>query len=294
MHVPEWGLSSLLNLYEIPTLSVMPLLPMARRFGAEVQYNSSYPYSTLNWHTDHCCHPNGIGQRKLALVIVYHLQQEIEEWLDVELTHFERDFTALPTSPVLPQPVKLTESEDELYVFGEATMSVDLSTSAFDPDLVGVVDMEGWTHSADNKDKDKFGLIADKAGAHLSAKIEAGPFGSLTLLFVKSYRDFGAVKVWVDTHPHLPDEVQSCQQVDKDILAKVQGATYGPELADARWMKQASATSMASFRWLQPAYKLRKRDPNSGQLYVHVCLVDRPKPIPGEKNKFKLTGLQTR
>mmetsp|Transcript_2656 Transcript_2656/g.5888 ORF Transcript_2656/g.5888 Transcript_2656/m.5888 type:complete len:567 (-) Transcript_2656:95-1795(-) len=161
-------------LYDIPVFSASLFhLALASKLGTDVQFNFNEtrdghnPYGTNIWHADACCHPKADGHRVLALVLVYNFADEL--WRmdhDGSVGHEDRmegDFTIDPRRPRLRDPVYMSPDEDGLYVRDSSDgVTIDLTDpNGEDAWRSKVVANEGWTWFADNKDKDKYGLIAD-------------------------------------------------------------------------------------------------------------------------------------
>ncbi len=95
----------------------------------------------------------------------------------------ERDLTA--DEGILRDPLYLSPEEDSMYVRSENSESFERYELDFE-DLSGenlwkdkVVANEGWEWYPDNKDKDKYGLIANgiTGGQHIAFSLNGGQYG---------------------------------------------------------------------------------------------------------------------
>ena len=148
----------MLQLYEIPVISAVDwMLPMAHKRGRYMMFNRTYPYNTAGWHGDVCCHPRAWGHTILSLVLAMEFEKEMELHMNQERSEWEEDLTLLDP-PQYRDPVKLSPEEAALYDSMTFTSTCDFTTEGLDTKCI--VSQGEWTHFADNKEKDKFGLIA--------------------------------------------------------------------------------------------------------------------------------------
>ena len=185
-------------MYEIPVFSAsIWMLPLASKNGTAWQFDrANNPYSTSWWHTDKCCHPSAEGHRILSLVLIYCMVEEekvLLESTDDAVMSVEHDMTLNGT---LRDPIYLSPEEDSIYVHGARgndTIDIDFTDPRGEKlwtDLL--VTNEGWTWYADNRDNDKFGLIANTTGAHLAIEVTGWKnHGLVEVSFVMSYENFG-------------------------------------------------------------------------------------------------------
>lgn len=196
------------SMYEVPVFSVVNwLFPMTGKMGTDRQYDKSWPWSTINWHSDSCCHPQrGGGHHVLALVIAYCLMEEEKVMLSYNKTidineEGEHDYT-MDGVPLLRDPLYLSSDEDELYVWNNSsTFLLDFT----DPNgeekwKKSIAAITNFTWYADNKDMDKYGLIADgvSGGQHIAISLTGAEHGLVELSYVKSYENFGIALAWLN------------------------------------------------------------------------------------------------
>ncbi len=172
-------------LYEIPAISAsIWMLPLASKGGSARMFSSTEKYSTTAWHTDTCCHPPIGGHLILSLILAYNMVEEEKVMANrMRIADVERDLTA--DEGLLRDPLYLSPEEDSMYVQTGDTESVERSEFDFeDPGgekrwRENVVANEGWEWYADNKDKDKYGLIAKGIGGgqHIAFSLTGGKYG---------------------------------------------------------------------------------------------------------------------
>ena len=180
-------------LYEIPAISAsIWMLPLASKGGSARQFSHTEKYSTSAWHTDSCCHPPMNGHLILSLILAHNMVEE-EKVLakGMHSAYVERDLTA--DEGILRDPLYLSPEEDNMYVQSGNSESAERFELDFE-DPSGehvwkdkVVANEGWEWYADNKDKDKYGLIANSitGGQHIAFSLTGGQYGiiEVRLLF---------------------------------------------------------------------------------------------------------------
>lgn len=192
-------------MYEIPLISAsIWMLPLASKGGSARMFSSTEKYSTPAWHTDTCCHPPVGGHLILSLILAYNVVEEEKVMARrVHVADVERDLTA--DEGLLRDPLYLSPEEDSMYVQIGVAESPERSELDFeDPSRETqwrekVVANEGWEWYADNKDKDKYGLIAKgiRGGQHIAFSLSGGKYGIIEVRrFVerqKGIKDFADV-----------------------------------------------------------------------------------------------------
>lgn len=270
--------------YEIPMISAnVWLLPLATKLGIDMQHNKSYPFSTNHWHTDPCCHPRHAGHRVLALTLAYALEEERKVMQQgEELSEWEYDLTT-NDDPFLRLPMYLSQEEEDLWVQNSAS-SVNLTIVDFqDPTSTSwrdaLVANEGWDLFADNRDKDKFGLITNSTAdqewdPHVAFRLTGEKNGMVEASFIGSYENFGNALMWTDQDPlmHGNCTIDSVQRIVRyEQIAQL----------NTRWTQKVSV----------PIFVLKNDVLKAGEEKIlHFCLM---KPSDkqvqnGESNKFKL------
>mmetsp|Transcript_13187 Transcript_13187/g.26784 ORF Transcript_13187/g.26784 Transcript_13187/m.26784 type:complete len:592 (-) Transcript_13187:14-1789(-) len=276
------------SLYEIPMFSASVwMLPLAGKKGADWQFNKTNPYSSINFHADRCCHPHREGHLILSLVLVYCLVQEEKNLLSFhreDTLDVEQDFTANP-DPTLRDPIYLSEDEEALYVRHDSNSKlIDFTDPSAEKEWnKHVVQNDGWTWFADNREKDKFGLIANNVtgGQHISLEVTGGKLGLVELSYVISYENFGVALSWVDdsrdggTHrPKCKNEIW-----EREGLIRLGGVEY----LFGSWDEKASVPMVTI---------LKNRVEEGGKGYLHICLTPHSTHRQGNENKFKLLGVR--
>ena len=277
-------------LYDIPVFSVSLFhLALASKLGTDVQFNFNEtrdghnPYGTNVWHADACCHPKKEGHRVLALVLIYNFADEL--WRmdhDESVGHEDRmegDFTIDPLRPRMRDPVYMSPEEDGLYVRGSSDgVTIDLTDpNGEDAWRSKIVANEGWTWFADNKDKDKYGLIADDraGGQHVAFRVTGQEHGVVEVTFIVSYENFGIVLVWLDSK-------EENTRSDK-CLTPLKEMDWKSGQLSGIWGERASV----------PQAELLDIRLRAGESRVlHMCLTPHERKRNWEGNKFKLLGIR--
>lgn len=192
-------------MYQIPLIGTLAwLLPLAGRRGTAWQFNVTNPYGTKAFHSDRCCHPERFGHVILSLVLVYCFVEEekiITTYGSSESMEIEHDFTT-DSIPILRDPIYLSDEEEKMYVWHESDgYLIDFTDPSEDRtwnDAIAV--NEGWSWFVDNREKDKFGLIANNVagGQHFSLDVVGGKLGLIEIFYFISYENFGLSLVWID------------------------------------------------------------------------------------------------
>lgn len=195
------------------------------------------------------------------------------------MMHVETDFTALDT-PILRDPIYLSPEEEELYVRNnlEHSSSVDFTDSDNGESIMA---NDGWTWYADNKEKDKFGYIADgvSGGQHIAISLTGGRHGIVEVSFVVSYENFGTALAWLDTSTHNKKENECNKTINKWQQAK-KGKTHR---LFASWEEKASVPKVDI---------LKKKLMEGEDAILHVCLTPKSELVLGTENRFKLLGVR--
>lgn len=274
------------SLYEIPMFSASVwMLPLAAKKGAAWQFNKTNPYSSINFHADRCCHPHREGHLILSLVLAYCLVQEEKNLLSFhreDTLDVEQDFTANP-DPILRDPIYLSEDEEAMYVkHGSNSQLIDFTDPSAEKEWNKyVVQNDGWTWFADNREKDKFGLIADgvSGGQHISLQITGGKFGLVEITYVISYENFGLALVWVDDNRDGGATRSQCgNQLTKKSCKKFHRRF---QCLVGTWKEPASVPTVTI---------LQNRIEDGTTKFLHICLTPISELRNGEENKFKLLG----
>ena len=312
------------SMYEIPVFSVVTwLLPLATKKGVDQQYNASWPWSTKSWHSDTCCHPKRTGgHHVLALVFAYCLMAEEKVMLsynkaiDMDVDG-EHDYT-MDDVPLLRDPLYLSPKEDELYVWDKSTtFMLDFT----DPDgeekwkksIVGLGSTHNhnstWSWYADNKDKDKFGLIADNVngGQHIAISLVGAEHGMVEVSYVKSYENFGVAFVWLDdessdkyvqrngTFCNITSVANNPSTQQLDALWGYEMDRGTPSVGDIKKGFRSTTTVRVSLPTIDILEKRLEKDVHK---YLHICLSPknhikkRGMSRPGPSNKFKLLSVR--
>jgi len=273
--------------YEIPVFSsVIWMLPLAGKKGIDWQFNGTVnAYSTSAWHADACCHPKPSGHLILSLVLAYCIMEEERVMLsynELDTADGERDFT-MDATPTMREPLYLSPQEDDLYVRNNLTYSgfdfTDPSKGEKSWENI-IVARDGWTWYADNKDKDKYGYIADgiSGGQHIAISLSGGHYGKVELSYVVSYENFGVALVWVDESIDNVHKEGFCSEEADNVK------TGMPQRLVAIWDAKASV----------PKVELLGKGLNEGETNktLHICLTPRSQNRKGTENKFKLLGVR--
>ncbi|EJK75681.1 hypothetical protein THAOC_02590 [Thalassiosira oceanica] len=175
---------------------------------------------------------------------------------------------------------RITHQEERLYVRGSSDgVAIDLTDPDGEDKWRGeIVASEGWTWFADNKDKDKYGLIADSVdgGQHVAFRVTGQKHGVVEVTFVVSYENFGIALVWLD------DKEENTRS--GDCLTPLKEVLWQPRQLSGVWDERASVPQ---------AQLLEERLEMGDSKVLHICLT----PFDGshrqgEGNKFKLMGIR--
>ncbi|KAL3782911.1 hypothetical protein HJC23_004890 [Cyclotella cryptica] len=276
------------SLYEIPVFSAnVWMLPLASKMGTSWQFNNTHnPYSTARWHADRCCHPHKEGHRILVMILAYCIVQEEEHMLQLsneKIEDVERDMTLYG---FMRDPVYLSPEEESLFVLNKVgdAFNIDFTDPDGQAQWNDKVTNDGrWKWYADNRDKDKFGLIVNDpiGGAHMAIAVVGGKFGLVEVSYVVSYENFGISLAWVDNFHNNTNQAQCMTAVNDKV--PVNTNMNGTQRLIGIWNEQASV----------PRVQLLHSGMNEGQKrFFHVCLTPRSKHVKGTDNKFKLLGLR--
>ncbi|KAL7538848.1 hypothetical protein ACHAXR_011284 [Thalassiosira sp. AJA248-18] len=271
------------SIYEVPVFSaVIWMLPLAGRKGLHWQFNrTSNPYNTAAWHADSCCHPMPKGHLLLSLVLAHCIIEEEKIMLSyngLDTAYGERDFTM---DGVMREPLYLSPDEDNMYVRNTLTAvrfdftDPNAGEKSWEPSIVA---NSGWSWHADNKDKDKFGFIANgvDGGQHIAISLTGGVYGMVEIIFVVSYENFGVALAWLD---------ETTNNAHKDGLCNGQDnkAAPTPHHLVANWQEHASVPKVDLLD-----NKLKEGENKT----LHICLTPRDEKQKGPDNKFKLLGVR--
>jgi len=270
------------SMYEVPVFSaVIWMLPLSGKKGTMWQFNRTNPYSTALWHADACCHPKPGGHLILSLVVAHCIAEEERMMLSGpdDAAEAEHDLTT-DDPPTMRDPIYLSPEEDTMYVKNDGTYSgFDFSDPDGEQSWKGaVVAEEGWTWYADNKDKDKFGFIADdiSGGQHMAVSLSGGEHGRVEVAYVVSYENFGVAMAWLD---------ESIENIQGFCNKEEGGSTPTHQQLTAIWERQASV----------PKVELLGQKIEKGEKKIlHLCLAPHGynEKQKGTKNKFKLLGVR--
>ena len=172
---------------------------------------------------------------------------------------------SMHSPPILKTPWRMTQAEVEKYTHAAVT-SMHFMKRAPTAAEIGVA--EGWEFIADSKGKT--GMIATKAGSHVSFKLEPAVYETLLVGYLTSYEKITPVRVWVD-HDAAADQT-ACRNPKL-------GKTIDPW--HDGWIGKVSV-----YR------SLPTRAPKGGG-YVHFCLSEDNKGRFDDKTegKFKILSL---
>ena len=273
------------SMYEIPVFSaVIWMLPLAGKRGLYWQFNrTANPYNTAAWHADACCHPKPSGHLVLSLVLAHCILEEEKIMLsysDQDTAYGQRDFT-IDNPPSMREPLYLSPDEDNMFVMNNSTSAGGFDFT--DPDgekswKKSIVSNTGWSWYADNKDKDKFGYIADgvEGGQHIAIALSGGEYGKVEISFVVSYENFGIANSWVDESAENVHEGGLCNGQEKK-------ADPNPQQLSAIWDQPVSV----------PKVEVLDNKLKAGEnKTLHICLTPRDEKQKGTENKFKLLGVR--
>mmetsp|Transcript_6554 Transcript_6554/g.13438 ORF Transcript_6554/g.13438 Transcript_6554/m.13438 type:complete len:581 (-) Transcript_6554:56-1798(-) len=276
------------SMYEIPMISASTwMLPFAGKKGTNWQFNRNNSYSTSLFHADKCCHPKRGGHLILSLVLAYCLLEEEKNMFSSSndvILDIEQDFSAA-VDPILRDPMYLSEDEERMYVRHDSVSQLlDFTDpSGHEKWKNQVCENDGWNWFADNREKDKFGLIANNVtgGQHISLEVTGGKLGLVELSYVISYENFGVALSWVDdsrdggTHrPKCKNEIW-----EREGLIRLGGVEY----LFGSWDEKASVPMVTI---------LKNRVEEGGKGYLHICLTPHSTHRQGNENKFKLLGVR--
>lgn len=275
------------SIYEIPVFSaVMWMLPLAGKKGLYWQFNrTANPYNTAAWHADACCHPSPKGHLLLALVLAHCILEEEKIMLsynEQDTAYGERDYT-MNKSPIMREPLYLSPDEDNMYVRNNLTAGgLDFTDSSAGENAWkgAIVSNSGWTWYADNKDKDKFGYIADgvEGGQHIAISLTGGLYGMVEITFVISYENFGEALAWLDETAENTHQDGLCTNNEQE-----KKPTPIPQHLVAKWQEPASVPKVDILD-----NKLKVGENKT----LHICLTPRDEKQKGTENKFKLLGVR--
>ena len=228
------------------------------------------------------------GHLVLNLILAWSLIDE-ERRIGTAKFEIEHDYTT-DDNPVLRDPIYLSEEEDDLYVKGSAVIfaGLDFSDGTLGGDTwkESVKLNEGWTHLADNKEKDKFGLIAEDSG-HLVLELIGGKLGVVDVQYLVSYRDFGVALAWLSDALDGPKDTKYLEKYCREPLNNL-GGNMGNKMREITrlvgiWDESASV----------PKSTLLKTKLQEGKSsLLHICLLPPGEKLLGDKNKFKLLGVR--
>jgi len=273
------------SIYEVPVFSaVIWMLPLAGKRGLYWQFNrTANPYNTAAWHADACCHPHPGGHLLLSLVLAYCFIEEekiMQSYNQDDTAYGERDFT-MDASPTLREPLYLSNDEDSMYVRNSLTTEgFDFTDSnAGEKSWEESIVANGWTWFADNKDKDKFGYIADgvEGGQHIAISLTGGVYGKVEIRFVISYENFGVALAWLD---------ETAENTHHDGLCtngQDKKSTPKPQRLVASWNEHVSVPKVDI---------LNEKLEQGTNKTLHICLTPRDEKQKGTENKFKLLGIR--
>ena len=289
-------------------------------FWADTQHTAS-SYSFWDMHTDVCCHPTAEVHHVIARVLAHNIDREVfGPDAQSELPPHERDFTLYPEhykpvrTVVGPLPAKKKTSGSSIDSFGldpewvlsrppwrltteELTMFVlarkkiidftgkTSSAQAAERSLVGDTGPNGWSVFADSKQK--FGLIATRAGAHAAVPVDLYSENDwLAVGHLTSYQNVSSLAAWLDKSPKDDRSVCTATATVKGMTKhfrkqphkKVIGGRsawhndgartsvytltdlFSPQVAKREQLKEAPAT-LADRRWVRQRF------------YLHLCLL---------------------
>jgi len=165
-----------------------------------------------------------------------------------------------------------------------------------------------WSWYADNKDKDKFGLIADNVngGQHIAISLVGAEHGMIEISYVKSYENFGVAFVWLDdesSDKYVQQNGTFCnitsvasnpsQQLDALWGYEMDRGT--PSVGDIKKGFRSTTTVRVSLPTIDILEERLEKDVHK---YLHICLSPkdhvkvRGLSRPGSSNKFKLLSVR--
>ena len=231
------------------------------------------------------------GHLVLNLVLAWCLIDE-ERRIGTDKFQIEHDYTAGDNS-VLRDPIYLSEEEDDLYVKGNGVVfsGLDFSDGTVGEDASWKDSVKlnvGWTHMADNKEKDKFGLIAEDSG-HLVLELPpGGKHGVVDVQYLVSYRDFGVALAWLSDTLDGPKDKKYLEKQCSAPLNNL-GGSVGSNMREMTrlvgiWDESASVPKSTL---------LETKLPDGKSSLLHICLLPPGEKFhQGDKNKFKLLGVR--
>lgn len=278
--LPQWMIAPILSVYQIPVVSVVDfLLPQSRRRGKRFMFNDTNKHSISKWHADACCHPMTFGHLVIAFVFAFQLQQEMQ-YVDQEIPTEEQDLTALQT-PYLPDGWKVTEEEDKLYVLDPNFGTWDFTQEkALLNSNQSVVANTGWTVYAENKEHDKFGLIATEAYSYFALNISINRKQMVIISYLSSYENIGAVALWVSNSTNNNNSICKTLNVTDAVIVK----NYDISILNAVWEKTRGSV---------PNSFSKKLTKSATYVILHICLLPQALKFNGT-NKFKIFGIYSR
>ena len=222
----------------------------------------------------------------ISLVLAYCMVEEerfMPSYNDKQKLQIEHDFTADDDElKKLCDPIYLSPDKDDLYVHNIKDVGglnfTDPSNEASWNETV--ILNKGWSHYADNRDKDKYGYIADgvDGGQHIAMTIKGGKIGIIEVSYVVSYENFGDAVVWISppnhkTRHHLcrnKHNFGTRQRLDVDRLS-------------GHWKERASIPAVTI---------IKQRTQEGAQKTLHLCLLPHNDSRKWKENKFKLLGVR--
>jgi hypothetical protein len=285
-HVP------VLQMYGIPGYSFIDwFVPLVLRDFAshnQTPVTMEQPFGFGAVLNDMCCHPQALVQRMYTITMAFNFCDDLDYYLrektlpakQIEQQRVqEADLTALSTGAKLPQPWHLTKQDEAMYVQRSFLSTFDFQMHPLKQEFIGANDTnlpggnanatQRWHRFADNKEGDKYGIIALGYEAHLSVRVKVSPEGLVFVGYLGSYERIGRVGIWMDDSPTIkPDKQTMCT------------APFADHTINALQLKATSSAFIsAEFHWPKTCL--------ATECFVHFCLAR------GGYPKFKLLSLET-
>jgi len=193
-----WGHYPVLSYYDIPTISLADVA-MQLSFSRDQSFaEADNPFR--GYRTDKCCHPAGYVHTLTAWTIAYNFELEML-WGDYYIGPYQEDFS-MENPPRNRMPFRLTELDVENWVASNFT-TIDFTQESA---MKYVTKNNGWEFRSETR-KNKTGLIADTAKAHMGIEFDATlDFTRIIVGFLSTYENISPVHVWFD---HDGDELCS-------------------------------------------------------------------------------------
>jgi len=185
-----WGHYPILSYYDIPTTSLAEVA-MQLSFARDQAF-AEHDNPFRGYRTDKCCHPSRYVHILTAWIIAYNFELEML-WADYYIGPYQEDFS-MENPPRNRMPFRLTELDIENWVDSDFII-IDFTKES---SMKYVMKNNDWEFRSETR-KNKTGLIADTAKAHMSVEFDATlDFTRLIVGFLSTYENISPVHIWFD------------------------------------------------------------------------------------------------